>query len=229
MGSTLSRSAIPTGVKELDSILGGGFRLGELYFVYGEEASGKTSLALTITASAIKQGLKQLFVDCSGRLHPLRISQVAEKWSIELSDILVKPIRDFGEQEDLVIKLYNLKKLFNVVVLDDFTYQYRLELSGDLRRDLILFKRFAFQVAVLSELAEKYESLVLIVGQVHDIPEHGVQKPVAYRILYHWAKWILKLSSHDKVDKILFIEKPPTTLSARFMVSDRGVDECRVR
>lgn len=49
---------ISTGLTELDSALGGGFRDGYLYILGGRPAMGKTSLALNILIDALNKGIK---------------------------------------------------------------------------------------------------------------------------------------------------------------------------
>jgi recombination protein RecA len=66
MGETkhLDVSSIPTGSISLDLALGiGGVPRGRIIEIFGPEASGKTSLALSIVAQAQKQGGLCAFVD----------------------------------------------------------------------------------------------------------------------------------------------------------------------
>lgn len=216
---------ISTHVSSVDELLNGGFKLGQLYFLYGEEKTGKTSLTLTVCASAIKEDLKPLFIDCSGKLHPERVLQILQSWSIDLSKLSIRIIQSFEEQEQLILNLYNSKKMFDVIILDDYTYQHRIELSGDVRQDLSIYKRLALQVAMLSELASRENITVIIIGQVHDMPEQGGGKAVAYRILSHWAKWVLKLRVGSRHYKEIIIEKPEKKGLGYFTINNRGISE----
>ncbi|MCS7126015.1 MAG: hypothetical protein NZ929_03800 [Aigarchaeota archaeon] len=216
---------VPTYVKGIDRLLFGGFKLGELYFIYGEEKSGKTSLALTLCASAIRNGLRPLFLDCSIRLHPQRVLQILESWSLDPSKLSIRMIQDFQDQEDFILHLYNSEKLFDIIVLDDFTHQHRIEMYGEVRSDLPIYKRLAMQVAMLSELTTRDKSLVVLIGQVHDLPEQENRKAVAYRILSHWARWIIKLTIGSKGFRELFLEKPEKTGPAYFIINESGVGE----
>lgn len=59
-----SLNTISTGSLGLDSALGrGGFALGRHYEIYGENSSGKTTLAMSVIAEAQSRGLKCVFID----------------------------------------------------------------------------------------------------------------------------------------------------------------------
>jgi len=216
---------IPTRVGSIDSLLDGGFKAGQLYFLYGEEKTGKTSLVLTVCASAIREGLKPFFIDCSERLNPGRVSQVLQSWLVDLSRLSVKAVHSFLEQTRLILNLYNLQKIFDVIVLDDFTYQHRLELSRNVKMDLSIYKKLALQAAMLSEIAASRKAVVIIVGQVHDMPEQEEGRPVAYRILSYWAKWVLKLQAGSRQYRELVVEKPEKKGPGYFTLSEYGVSE----
>lgn len=227
MWGSLVRGAdvVPTNVNSVDLLLNGGFRVGRLYFLYGEEKSGKTSLTLTVCASAIGEGLKPFFIDCSMRLHPGRVAQVLQSRSIDLSRLSIKTIQSFREQAQLILNLYNFEKIFDVIVLDDFTYQHRLELSRNVKMDLSIYKKLALQVAMLSEIASRENTLIIIVGQVHDMPEREEGRPIAYRILSHWAEWVLKLQISSRQYREIIVEKPEKKGPGYFTINEAGIGE----
>jgi len=61
---------VPTPVKELDEIIGGGFPSGRLVEVAGGESSGKTTLILHVLAAAQKMGYTCIFCDAENALDP---------------------------------------------------------------------------------------------------------------------------------------------------------------
>ncbi len=62
---------IPTGALNLDVALGiGGIPQGRVVEIYGNEGSGKTTLALHIGAEAMKKGLPVLYIDAENALDP---------------------------------------------------------------------------------------------------------------------------------------------------------------
>ncbi len=61
---------VPTPVKALDDILGGGFPSGRLIEVAGGESSGKTTLVLHVLSAAQKLGYTCIFCDAENALDP---------------------------------------------------------------------------------------------------------------------------------------------------------------
>ncbi len=217
---------VPTGLRGLDEALGGGIRPGTLTLIYGDEKSGKTSLALGICASAIKTGLSAAFVDCGGRIHPQRVLQVLDSWGVEREKLGITIIDTFLQQEEVVIEILD-RPPADVIVLDDITYQHRVSMIGDVRADMQIFKRLAFQVAALKESAATKGLVILMVGQVHALPGREEARPVAQRILTHWPDLVLRISRRlgERCSKA-YLEKPSPAGPIPFKPSPRGVDSC---
>src|SRR5215475_10943263 len=64
----------PTGVKELDGVLGGGFPRGSLVELCGPASSGRTSLAFSLLAQATERQEACAFVDVSDSLDPISLA-----------------------------------------------------------------------------------------------------------------------------------------------------------
>src|SRR6267143_2346398 len=64
----------PSGVTELDAVLGGGFPRGSLVELYGPASSGRTSLAFSLLAQATERQQTCAFVDVADSLDPLSLS-----------------------------------------------------------------------------------------------------------------------------------------------------------
>jgi recombination protein RecA len=60
----------PTGIREIDELLHGGFPIGALSEIVGPECSGRTSLALTFVANLTQAGKVCAWVDVTDTLHP---------------------------------------------------------------------------------------------------------------------------------------------------------------
>src|SRR6266480_2582764 len=64
----------PSGVMELDAVLGGGFPRGSLVELYGPASSGRTSLAFSLLAEATERQQACAFVDVADSLDPLSLA-----------------------------------------------------------------------------------------------------------------------------------------------------------
>src|ERR1700739_2439812 len=64
----------PSGVMELDAVLGGGFPRGSLVELCGPASSGRTGLAFSLLAEATERQLACAFVDVSDSLDPLSLA-----------------------------------------------------------------------------------------------------------------------------------------------------------
>jgi recombination protein RecA len=74
----------PSGVSELDALLGGGFPRGSLVELCGDASSGRTSLAFSLLAQATERQEACAFVDVSDSLDPLSLAAAG----VELSRLL---------------------------------------------------------------------------------------------------------------------------------------------
>ncbi len=93
-GFALDVESISTGSMGLDAALGvGGIPRGRVTEIYGPESSGKTTLALHVTAEAQKSGLTAAFIDAE---HALDM-KYAEMLGVDISKLLVSQ-PDSGEQ-----------------------------------------------------------------------------------------------------------------------------------
>lgn len=216
-----------TGLPGLDERLGGGIATRTLTLIYGEEKSGKTSLALMICALATRQ-LPAAYIDCSGRLHSARISQIMKAVKGDEEKLYILSIENFQEQERVILSLHDSRPPARLLIFDDFTALHRLELSGDIRLDMPVYRRLTFQVAALKEAALRNDLAIIIVGQVHDIPDRGEARAVAQRILGYWSDTILRLGLDPKtrLGRIL-IEKPERAEVAAYRITSSGLTQAQ--
>lgn len=90
----MTTDVIPTGIMAVDLALGvGGLPRGRIIEIYGPEASGKTTLMLSLIAQVQKAGGTAAFIDAEHALDP----QWAEKLGVNLNDLLISQ-PDTGEQ-----------------------------------------------------------------------------------------------------------------------------------
>lgn len=105
---------IPTGSLALDIATGiGGYPKGRIVEVYGQESSGKTTLALLAIAQVQKQGGVAVFIDAE---HALDI-QYARKLGVNIEDLLVSQ-PDYGEQALEIAETLVRTDQIDLVVVD---------------------------------------------------------------------------------------------------------------
>ena len=66
---------ITTELKKLDKVLGGGIKNGIITDIFGFRGTGKTQMALQISLNLLKNGKNVLFVDTTGNLSLIHISE----------------------------------------------------------------------------------------------------------------------------------------------------------
>ena len=120
---------ISTGSIAVDLALGvGGFPRGRIAEVYGPEASGKTTLALSVVAEAQKIGGQCAFIDAEHALDPKR----AEILGVNLDDLLISQ-PDTGEQALEITETLIRSGAMDVIVVDSVAALVpRAELEGEM-------------------------------------------------------------------------------------------------
>ncbi|ART62313.1 recombinase RecA [Kushneria marisflavi] len=131
MGDT-PRVAIPavsTGSLGLDIALGvGGLPYGRIVEIFGPEASGKTTITLSVIAQAQKQGKTCAFIDAEHALDP----SYAEKLGVNLDDMLVSQ-PDTGEQALEICDMLVRSGGVDVIVVDSVAaLTPRAEIEGEM-------------------------------------------------------------------------------------------------
>jgi recombination protein RecA len=120
---------IPTGSIALDLALGvGGLPRGRINEIYGPEASGKTTVALSVIAEAQRRGGQCAFVDAEHALDPER----AEILGVNLDDLLLSQ-PDSGEQALEITETLVRSGALDVIVVDSVAALVpRAELEGEM-------------------------------------------------------------------------------------------------
>ncbi len=110
----LGAEVISTGSIALDIALGiGGVPRGRIVEIYGPEASGKTTIALSIIAQAQKVGGAAAFIDAEHALDPIWAQEIG----VNLDDLLVSQ-PDTGEQALEIVETLVRSGALDVIVID---------------------------------------------------------------------------------------------------------------
>ncbi len=127
--NTLDVEVIPTGCLPLDLALGvGGIPRGRIVELYGNEASGKTTLGLHIIAEAQKKGGIAAFIDAEHALDP----RYAENLGVKIEDLLISQPNN-GEEALEITEALIRSNAIDVVVLDSVAALVpKAELEGEM-------------------------------------------------------------------------------------------------
>jgi len=120
---------IPTGCLTLDIALGvGGLPRGRITEIYGPEASGKTSICLSLIAQAQKLGGTAAFIDAEHALEPVR----AQTMGVDLDNLLISQ-PDNGEQALEIVDTLVRSNAVDVIVIDSVAALVpRAEIEGEM-------------------------------------------------------------------------------------------------
>ena len=195
----------------LDRLLNGGFGKGEMSLIYGEAATGKTTMAIQVAVTAAKMGSKVLFLDADHSFTPQRLHQIAGVQNEEISPfILLFFPETFSEQRRIVESLESyVTPSLGLIIIDSMSSLYRAAFSGpesvfNLNRDL------ARQAAYLSEFSSSHKLVCILTDQVHArlTPPVADVEPVARRTLSYFPQNIIRLRNTPRPNvKEILLEK----------------------
>ncbi len=157
---------IPTGSLGLDLILGvGGLPRGRIVEVYGPEATGKTSLTLSVVAQAQKLGGTAAFIDAEHALN----TPHATALGVNLDDLLISQPSSGGEEALEIVDHLVRSAAVDVVVVDSVAaLTPRAELDGEMGDSFMgLHARLMSQaLRKLTGSISKSNTLVIFINQI---------------------------------------------------------------
>ncbi len=164
-GAVKKVDVIPTGSIALDIALGvGGFPRGRIIEIFGPEASGKTSLALSVVAQAQKMGGVAAFVDAEHALDPTW----AEVIGVNLDELLISQ-PDTGEQALEIVETLVRSGAVDVIVIDSVAALVpRAEIEGEMGDAMIGIQARLMSQALrkLTAAISKSKTIVIFTNQI---------------------------------------------------------------
>ncbi|MEM3647483.1 MAG: helix-hairpin-helix domain-containing protein [Thermofilum sp.] len=171
------RQVISTNCMELDELLGGGVRTGELTGVSGPYSVGKTELVFTLALNTVEDlNAGAWIIDTEGTTSAKRLLEMAKAWGLQL-DIVKKKIvysRIIGTADLIatiefgfkIISDYNIK----FIGVDTLVNPFRAEYPG---RDLLTTRQYKLNRCLrrLLDYARLYDLAVLVTNQVRASPQ----------------------------------------------------------
>lgn len=148
----LTIDVIPTGAFPLDIALGvGGLPRGRVIEIYGPEASGKTTVCLSLIAEAQKRGGVVAFIDAEHALDPLW----AQTIGVKLDDLLISQ-PDTGEQALEITEQLIRSGGVDVVVVDSVAALVpRAEIEGEMGDSVM-----GMQARLMSQALRKLTGII---------------------------------------------------------------------
>lgn len=157
--------AIPTGSITLDMALGvGGVPRGRVMEVFGPEASGKTTLCLSIISQAQKRGGQAAFIDAEHAFD----STYAKIIGVNLDDLLISQ-PDTGEQALSIAETLVRSNAVDVIVIDSVAaLTPRVELEGEMGQSHIGLQARLMSQALrkLTGAISKSKTCVIFINQI---------------------------------------------------------------
>jgi len=161
----LNVSIISTGSLGLDLALGvGGIPRGRITEIFGPEASGKTSMALSVVAQAQKSGGLAAFVDAEHAFDP----DYAKKIGVDVDALLISQ-PDTGEQALEITETLIRSNALDVVVIDSVAALVpRAEIEGEMGDSMMGLQARLMSQALrkITGAVSKSKTSVLFINQL---------------------------------------------------------------
>jgi recombination protein RecA len=159
--------AIPTGALSLDLALGvGGVPRGRVLEVFGPEASGKTTLTLSIIAQAQKTGGHAAFIDAEHAFDSI----YAKKIGVNLDDLLISQ-PDTGEQALEIAETLVRSNAVDVIIIDSVAaLTPKAELEGEMGQSHVGLQARLMSQALrkLTSAISKSKTCVIFINQIRE-------------------------------------------------------------
>ncbi len=157
--------SISTGSLGLDIALGiGGVPKGRIIEIYGPESSGKTTLALQITAECQRQGGVAAFIDAE---HALDI-KYAKNLGVDVDNLYVSQ-PDFGEQALDIVETMARSGAIDLIVIDSVAaLTPKTEIEGDMGDTHVGLQARLMSQALrkLTSVLHKMNTTVIFINQI---------------------------------------------------------------
>ena len=189
---------IPTGIKKLDHILGGGIKNGIITDIYGSAGTGKTQLAMQIAINSLLEGKQILFHDITGEFRPERMLEMIKIKNYDsnlLQNVQVARITNVSEQKQSLKKIHE-KNNYTLLIIDNVTDLFSFEFS---KENQFLEKNTSFMKYMhdLSLLAIENKIPIIITNDIrnfNDTEKEVLEKPIS---MFTHVK--IKLSKKEKL------------------------------
>lgn len=197
------KNTLSTGSFILDQATGG-YAFGRIVEIYGQESSGKTTLALHAVSECQKLGKKAAYIDLENGLDV----KYAKKIGVETNNLLIVYPKYGEEALDLVTKL--IEKGTNLVVVDSVAALIpKVELEADLEKQTIGLRARMMSSALvkINHALTGKEAIVLFINQIRNKVSTsyfaGNPETTSGGIaLSYFASLRIRLREKEKIEKV---------------------------
>lgn len=212
---------LSSGAKNFDEVLGGGFRLGKKYLVFGTNRTGKTQLCHQLCIQAykkfsifIKSPTKEnryfiYYFDTENTFRPERLKELIKSSDIDYRKILKKIIiSKIMSNSALLLTLNELENVLDskhtsILIIDTINNHYNAELAGNSISSNMLKKTFSKILKKINELTKNFNLITIATAQVKSKFTEGTTIrviPIGNQILNHYFSEYIHLDykSEDK-------------------------------
>lgn len=184
-----------SGNAAFDALIGGGLELRTITQIYGEPASGKSTLCMIAAVSCLRAGHPVIYIDSEG-FSIERFRQIAGEDTEKLAEhlYLFEPL-DFEHQGTMIAEAEKVLKAHKpgLLVMDSATALYRTDLEKG--RDAL--QALTKQMIHLLGYCKRYEIPVIITNQVYMDTVKNTFYGLGGVALEHLSKVIIRLEKTD--------------------------------
>ncbi len=217
---------ISTGCDALDDLIGGGLAPKMITQIYGESATGKSTLCMIAAITTLRRDKAVIYIDTES-FSVERFAQVAGEDARTLSErfYLYEP-SDFDQQGSMIRESDTLlgNRDPGLIILDSATGLYRTEL--DHGQDTM--QRLNKQMVFLLGMAKRYDLPVLITNQVYVDLQRSDFAPLGGTGLMHLSKVIIRIDRiHDSTGRKATLMKhnsQPEGGTFEFVITGTGIE-----
>lgn len=214
-----------SGIPALDGILGGGLEARTITQIYGEPASGKSTMCMIAAVSCLRSGTPVVYIDSEG-FSIERFRQIAGADTESIADrlFLFEPL-DFEHQGTMITEAEKVLKAHKpgLLVMDSATALYRTDLEKG--RDAL--QALTKQMIHLLGYCKRYGIPVIITNQVYMDTGKNTFYGLGGVALEHLSKAIIRLEKTDTAGlrraRLVKHRSRPEGASFLFEIVEEGV------
>lgn len=215
-----------TGNPALDALIGGGLEARTITQLYGEPASGKSTIAMIAAVAALRAGKSVVYIDTEG-FSIERFRQIAGADTESVADrlFLFEPF-DFEHQNQVIAECEKVLKAHpcGLLVMDSATALYRTDLEKGRDALQLLTK----QMIHLLGYARRYAIPVIITNQVYMDTGRNTCFGLGGYALEHISKVIIRLEKGDvpgeRRARLVKHRSRPEGQSLMYLITETGIE-----